>query len=89
MIGGILLLCGGLLAGVGTWRGYVAARSALGPIAHRADGDPTRAAVEAVQPRVARARARAAVVSVVRAVAWLGLALYGLFLASTGAGLPA
>lgn len=89
MIGGILLFCGGLLAVVGTWRGYVSARAALGPIAHRADGDPTRAAVEAAQPLVARPRVRAALASVLRAVAWLGLAMYGLFLASAGAGMPA
>jgi hypothetical protein len=47
-------------------------------------GDPTRAAIDAARPLPAREGVRRAVRSVVAAVAWLVLALYGLFLASTG-----
>jgi hypothetical protein len=77
----VLVACGLVLAGAGTWFGYRNARDALVPAR---DGDPTRAALEATRPLHARAGVRRAVRSVVAAVAWLVLALYGLFLAQTG-----
>lgn len=78
----VLVACGLLLAGAGTWFGYRSARDALVPAIR--DGDPTRAALDATRPLHARAGVRRAVRSVAAAVAWLALALYGLFLAQTG-----
>jgi len=83
MIDVLLLSCGLVLAGIGTWRGYAAARSALGPLTHA--GDATRALVEAGQPVHARPRIRLVAGRVLLAVGWLVLALYGLFLVSAGA----
>jgi hypothetical protein len=87
-MGALLVACGLVLAGVGTWSGYRNARAALLPFLDGADpagsGDPTRAAIDAARPVHARAGVRRAVRSTAAAVAWLVLALYGLFLASTG-----
>ena len=84
----VLVACGVLLAGAGTWSGYRNAREALVPADTRGDrarGDPTRAAIDAARPLHARPAVRRFARSAVAAVAWLILALYGLVLAQTGA----
>jgi hypothetical protein len=83
---GILLTACGLTAlALGSWRSYAVARDALGPIVH--DGEPTRTRVEASWPVYRRSRVRRFVRRVVVSVGWLSIAMYGLFLASVGAGL--
>lgn len=82
MIGAILLLSGAFAIGYGSWRGYVAARSALMPFVR--EGDETRTLVESAQPVRARARVRLAVWSAGLAMVWLGVAMYGLYLATVG-----
>ena len=82
MTGLVLVLCGVVLAAWGTWRGYAAARSALVPLL--AHGEPTRTLVDATRPVHARMRVRVAARHVVLAVAWLTIALYGLFLVTVG-----
>lgn len=80
---GIVLIGSGLLAAaIGGWRGYVAARAALAPLVH--DGEPTRTAVEASRPLLARPRVRLFAQRLVAAIAWLFVALYGLFMVSVG-----
>ncbi len=83
---GVVLLCSGLfLVAWGSWRGYVAARSALLPLVR--EGDPTRTLVNSTRPLHARTRVRLAVRSVGFALIWLGIAMYGMYLATVGAGL--
>jgi hypothetical protein len=79
----VLVACGIVLAGVGTWTGYRHARDAIVPAAR--PGDPTRTAIDAARPLHARIGVRRFARSVAAAVAWLALALYGLYLAQTGA----
>jgi hypothetical protein len=67
---------------VGAWRGYAAAREAMAPLGHA--GDPTRTAIEATRPFLARARVRLFVRRLMASVAWIAVALYGLFLVSVG-----
>jgi hypothetical protein len=74
----VLVLTGLVATVVGTWRGYASAREVLGPVTH--PGDRTRTAVEATQPFHERARVRRAARSLVAAIAWLAIAMYGLFL---------
>jgi hypothetical protein len=81
-MGAVLVLTGLVAAAIGAWRGYVNARLVLAPIVH--DGDPTRAALEAAQPILARARVRRAARSLVTSLGWLAVAMYGLFLVATG-----
>jgi hypothetical protein len=76
----LLMTCGLVLAGVGTWSGYRNARDAVAPAAH--PGDPTRTAIDAARRLHERSAVRRFTRSVVAAVGWLVLALYGLFLAS-------
>ncbi len=78
----VLILSGVVAATWGVVRGYLSARAALLPIA--GDGEPTRGLVEASQPLYARPRVRMAVRNAVLAVAWLVVALYGLFLVTVG-----
>jgi hypothetical protein len=78
----VLLLCGAVLAVYGSWRGYAGARTALLPLVRA--GDPTRDLVDATRPVHARTRVRVAVRHVAGAVGWLTVALYGLYLATTG-----
>ena len=74
-----VLFASGLIAAmVGTWRGWVVAREALRPLVH--EGDPTRSLIDAGRPIHARMRVRRFARSVVIAVAWLAVAMYGLFL---------
>ncbi len=87
MIHALLLACGLVLATYATWRSYVAARAALGPLMH--EGEPTRTALEAVQPLRARLRVRFIAGRVATSIGWLVLALYGLFLVSWSGGAAA
>lgn len=84
MIGEILVVSGALTTGIGGWRGYAAAREALGPLVH--DGDPTRSAIEAHRPLLARPRVRRFLRHLVIAVGWVLVALYGLYLVTFSRG---
>ena len=81
-MGLVLIAAGVLTVAIGVWRGYGAARSALAPLVH--DGEPTRAAVEAARPLLARTRVRLVVRSIVASLVWLIVAFYGLFMLSVG-----
>jgi len=83
MLGAILLVSGLFATVYGTWRGYVAARQALLPLIRQ--GEPTRTLIEASRPLHARSRVRVAARQVLMSVAWLGVALYGMYLAIVGA----
>jgi hypothetical protein len=78
----ILETCGLVAVAIGGWRSYVMAREALGPIVH--EGDPTRTALEAGQPMLARSRVRLFLRRVALSLAWLIVAGYGLYLVVTG-----
>jgi hypothetical protein len=80
-MGPVLLLTGLCAIAIGTWRGYANARAALAPVIHA--GDPTRTAVEATQPVLARGRVRRVARDVAAAIGWLGIAMYGLFLVAS------
>jgi hypothetical protein len=84
-VGAILGLCGLTAAFVGAWRGYAVAREAISPLVHA--GEPTRAAIEATRPLLARPRVRLFVRRLAISIGWIAVALYGLFLASVGQGL--
>jgi len=77
----VLLACGFVVIAIGTWRGYANARAVVAPLVH--PGDATRAAVEATRPVAERLRVRQAARNLVAAIAWLVIALYGLFLLAT------
>jgi hypothetical protein len=79
----VLLLAGAFVAVWGTWQGYRAAASALLPLMRK--GDPTRTLIDASRPVHARTRVRVMARHVVLAVAWVAVAMYGLFLATVGA----
>jgi len=80
----VVLVLSGLFATVyGMSRGYVAARGALLPLLR--EGEPTRTLIDAGRPIHARSRVRVALRQVVVAVAWLTVALYGMYLATVGA----
>jgi hypothetical protein len=83
----LLILCGTIAATAGLYRGFVLAREALAPLAH--EGDPTRTAIEATRPFPARLRVRRFVSRVLGAVAWLAVAMYGLYLIYWASELPA
>jgi hypothetical protein len=76
----VLLACGAAAIAIGLWRGYVAARGALAPLAH--DGDPTRAAIESSRPWTDRPRVRAFARNALVSIGWITVAMYGLFLVS-------
>ncbi len=79
----LVLVCTGLAAmAAGTWYGYAASRSALVPFVR--EGESTRALVESRKPVRERTRVRNAVRAVVAAVAWIGIALYGMYLLTVG-----
>jgi hypothetical protein len=82
MLGAILLVSGLFATVYGTWRGYAAARAALLPLTR--EGEPTRRLIEAGRPLHARTRVRVAARQVVVAIAWLTVALYGMYLATVG-----
>jgi hypothetical protein len=68
-------------AAIGTWRGYANARAVVAPLVH--PGDATRTAIESTQPLAERARVRRMARNLAAAVAWLVLAMYGLFLVAS------
>jgi hypothetical protein len=80
MVDAVLVASGVVATVLGTWRGYVVAREALGPLVH--EGDATRTLIDAGRPVHARMRVRLFARRVVSAMAWLALAMYGLFLVS-------
>ena len=83
----LVVVASGLFAmAYGSWRGYVAARAALMPLL--GDGDPTRTLIESTRPIHARVRVRLALRQVVVAMAWLTVALYGMYLATAGTAMP-
>jgi hypothetical protein len=82
MIGSILVACGAIGALAGLWRGYAVAREAIAPLIHA--GEPTRTAVEATRPFLTRPRVRLFARRLASSIGWIAVALYGLFLASTG-----
>jgi hypothetical protein len=77
----VLLACGLAATAIGTWRGYVNARAVVAPLVH--PGDATSSAVGATAPVAERARIRQAARNLVAAIAWLVIALYGLFLVAS------
>jgi hypothetical protein len=78
----LLGTCGIVIVAIGGWRSYAMAREALGPIAH--EGDPTRTALEAARPILARTRVRLFLRRVAISLAWLLVAGYGLYLVVAG-----
>ncbi len=82
-MGPVLIACGVVATVVGTWRGYVVAREALGPMIHD-DGDPTRRAIDATRPVLARMRVRTFARRTAVAICWLIVASYGLALIAEG-----
>lgn len=82
MIGLVLVSSGLVVAATGAWRSYGFARHALAPFVR--DGDPTRRLIDATRPVHDRWRTRAAARSLVLAVGWLCLAMYGLYLVTVG-----
>lgn len=74
----VLFLSGLAAVAIGTSRGYANARAVVAPLVH--PGDATRTAIEATQPLAERARLRRMARNVAAAIAWLFLAMYGLFL---------
>ena len=62
--------------------GYAVAREAISPLVHA--GEPTRTAIEATRPLLARPRVRLFVRRLTTSIGWIAIALYGLFLASVG-----
>ena len=77
----VLILSGFTAVAIGTWRGYANARAVVAPLVH--PGDATRTAIEATQPLAERARVRRMARNLAAAVAWLVLAMYGLFLVAS------
>ena len=84
-MGLILIACGSIAIAIGSWRGYAVARQAIAPIAH--EGDPTRTAIEGTRPILARPRLRLFMRRLATSVAWLAIAMYGLYLVVAGQGL--
>jgi hypothetical protein len=82
-MGAVLIGCGIVTVAVGLWRGFVVARQALGPFVHD-EGDPTRRAIDATRPPLARMRVRTFARRTAVAVGWLILATYGLVLIGQG-----
>ncbi len=86
-MGIVLVACGLVATAVGTWRGYVVAREAVGPMVHD-DGDPTRRAIDASRPLIARMRVRTFARRTAVAIGWLLIATYGLALIDRGISFP-
>jgi len=82
ILGLVAVLCGVVAAVGATAAAYDHARQAVGPLRH--DGEPTRAAIESARPFAARTRVRLFARHAALAVAWLAVALYGLWLAAAG-----
>jgi hypothetical protein len=86
MVAFVVVASGLFAMAYGSWRGYVAARSALLPLLR--DGDPTRTLIDESRPIHARVRVRLALRQVAVAMAWLTVALYGMYLATAGTAMP-
>ena len=82
MTGAVLVISGVFALVYGSWRGYVAARRAVLPLVR--EGDETRTLIEAARPLHERSRVRIAVRQVGLSLVWLGVAMYGLYLATVG-----
>jgi hypothetical protein len=78
----ILVLAGASAVILGVWRGHAVAREAIGLFVTQ--GDETRRLIDAARPVHERSRVRRSVHAVSVAVAWLLVALYGLYLATVG-----
>jgi len=74
----ILGLCGVVLTAAGLLRSYAVARQAIAPLLHQ--GDPTRAAIEALRPLPFRPRVRTVASRAMLSMGWLFVSLYGLYL---------
>lgn len=85
-MGVVLLGCGLVLTAVGMWRGYALARRAVVPFVH--EGEPTRAAIEALQRLPMRPRFRLFLSRAALSLVWLAMAFYGLFLVAASQGSP-
>jgi hypothetical protein len=83
MVGAILLLSGFVAITYGSWRGYEAVRSALTPMLR--DGDETRSLIDETRPVHTRTRVRIVARNGAVAVAWICVAMYGLYLVTAGA----
>lgn len=82
MLSAVLVATGLFLTVYGSLRGYAAARAALQPLGR--DGEPTRTLVESARPLLARTRVRGVARHLGLALAWLAIAMYGLYLATVG-----
>ena len=82
MTGAVLVISGLFAVTYGTWRGYASARQAVLPLMR--DGDETRTLIEAARPVHERSRVRGAVRHAGISMLWLGVAMYGLYLATVG-----
>ena len=82
-VGTLLVACGAIATAIGVWRGYVVAREAVVPMI-RDEGDPTRRAIDATRPPLARMRVRAFARRTAVAIGWLVVATYGLALIVEG-----
>jgi len=78
----VAVLCGVVAAVGATAASYDHARRAIRPLLQ--EGEPTRAAIEAARPFATRTRVRLFARHAALAVAWLVVALYGLWLAAAG-----
>ena len=74
----VLGTCGLVLTVVGLLRSYLVARTAIAPLIHQ--GDPTRAAIEALRPLPVRPKFRTVLLRALVSMGWLALSLYGLYL---------
>jgi hypothetical protein len=83
----VLATCGFVLTAIGVWRSYTSARHALAPLAHQ--GDPTRAAIEAMRPLPFRPKVRTVVTRALVSMGWLAIALYGLYFVVRAGSIPA
>ena len=78
----VLIVTGTFALGWGRVRGYLSARAALLPLV--GEGEPTRRLIESAKPVHERARVRTSVRYAAWAVAWLVVAMYGLFQVTIG-----
>ena len=81
-MGPVLVLCGSVAFVIAGWRSYALAREAIAPFTR--DGDPTRTAIESVQPLPQRPRVRLFARLAILAVGWLFVGLYGAYLVVYG-----
>ncbi len=82
MLSAVLVATGLFLTVYGSLRGYATARAVLMPLGR--DGEPTRTLVDSTRPVLARTRVRGAARNLGLALAWLAVAMSGLYLATVG-----